>query len=750
MPTSTTPFGVTLRNDLEQFLPTDTAGGRAQEEAILDVFSRIAGGEPKLGFPIHPSDNLSSSTAKPPAAAAPSVAVLRSQTPAITPASVPSRAGRTPQQDEIWERDHGQLPLSRLRPLAHPGIWDLSDPSQIPTICKQLDGRKFTYVIVGGGTAGMVLANRLTEDPENFVCVLEAGSLQTHDPDIQIPNMEFKAWNTDLDWQYKSVPQEELGGRMISWPRGKLVGGCSNLNIAVMNRAPRIDYDAWEKLGNEGWNWKELLEYHRRSETFHVPTPAKNLDPHTAHDPIWKPHAHGHDGPLQVSYTPYVSPAMAGLYDALREEGLKERDPNGGSPDGVGYVPATVDPRSQTRSSAEAAYLAPIAHRENLFVVTNAQATQLVWSSRSLNAAGGLVKAKEVEFFDPKKPEERYYARFMDEVVLCGGSFNSPQLLELSGIGDKHHLESLGIDSVVDLPGVGENLQDHPVVAMSFKLKPEYKSLDVLESDKAFAEQTLEAYSHLEGPLTQGCPVLAYLSPHQFLSEIEFSHAESLLHVKNDRYGERFEIASTPGGKKQLKVEQENYSKRAAMEIIAMNKYLGGAPFKKGASYIGVIAGHITSDDPLKKPRVDPRYLSHPLDVYHLALAARFLHGLCTNPNGALAEYLDLEHAKAPPLPESLLHGDPDVGGEEGWEDYVKNHCSTEHHPSATCSMLPREDGGVVDPSLKVYGTSNVRIADMSIIPLHLATHTQSTAYMIGEKCSDIMVDAQMQRRHGY
>ncbi|GAA5860685.1 hypothetical protein JCM8547_005500 [Rhodosporidiobolus lusitaniae] len=721
-----TSFGVTLRDDLEKVLPV----GDPREESILKAFNAVAGNN--VGFPVKPTHARSTPSA---------------------PSSSTSRKQR------VYQQDHAPLPTSRLRPLKHHGVWDLREESQIRDICVQLDNRKFTYVIVGGGTSGLVLARRLTEDPENKVLVIEAGPLKAHDPNLEIPNLASKVWGSDLDWQYRSAPQEELNQRKISWPRGKVVGGCSTMNIAMINRAASVDYDAWEKLGNEGWNWKELLEYHRRSETFYVPTPALNADPLTGHDPIWSPHAHGHDGPLQVSYSPYCAPQFAGLFNALREDsGLKEIDPNSGAPSGVGYVPASVNPQTETRSSSEAAYLEPIANRKNLMLITNAQATQIVFSDEK--SADGLAKAIEVEFVDTQKPEEAYYARFCDEVILCGGSFNSPALLEHSGIGNAHHLEQLNIRSVVDLPGVGENMQDHPVVAMSMRLKKEYHSLDLLSSDPAFKAETMRQYSHLEGPMTQGVPIIAYLKPEKFMSPTEVDHAEQLMRVKEDRYGERLEIAADKGRKKMLEVEKEHYHARGAIEITAMNKFLGGTKFEKGRSYIGMICAlqhalsrghvHIKSGNSLEKPEVDPRFLSHPLDVHHLSLGARYMHKLCTEPTGVMSEFIDLDGEKPPPLTGMDLNGDVNVGGEEGWESWVRNHCSTEHHPASTCSMLPREDNGVVDPTLKVYGTSNVRVADLSIVPLHVGTHTQSTAYMIGEKASDLIINAQLQRRHGY
>ncbi|GAA6012440.1 hypothetical protein JCM10207_007087 [Rhodosporidiobolus poonsookiae] len=348
----------------------------------------------------------------------------------------------------------------------------------------------------------------------------------------------------------------------------------------------------------------------------------------------------------------------------------------------------------------------------------------------------------------------------MDEVILCGGSFNSPQLLELSGVGDSMWLEKLNINTVVDLPGVGENLQDHPAVTLSFKLKDGLESLDLLNAaHRDFTTAAFKDYKRGLGPLTQGCPVISYFPPKLLFSSTEQAQAEDLLRVKKDVRGERHEIAADRGRRKMLKIEQENYPKRAIVEVIAMNKFLGGTKYKKGDCYIGMIIAlqhalsrgsvHIKSTNPLEKPAVDPRYLSHPADAFHLALGTRFVYRMCMGPDGAMADYIDQEHV------ESVGFSGIDLrNGEEGdeaqWDAFVRKHVATEHHPAGTCSMLPRADGGVVDPTLKVYGTANVRVADCSIIPLHIATHTQSTAYMIGEKASDLVIEAQLQRRKGW
>jgi len=282
------------------------------------------------------------------------------------------------------------------------------------------------------------------------------------------------------------------------------------------------------------------------------------------------------------------------------------------------------------------------------------------------------------------------------------------------------------------------------MVAMSFRLGRQHDSLDLLESDKHYAaevrpscsytrsiecvadavvarSQVVEEYHHQQGPLTQGVPVVAYLPPSSFLSRTELAHGRDLNRVATDHYGEPFEIRPS-----QLKVEQGLYEARGKIEIVAMNRFLGGAKCEAGRSYIGVIAAlqhalsrgsvvrllspaspppsrsvheltsspdplrpqHITSSDPLKKPRIDPRFLSHPSDAFHLALGARHVHELLTDPRGRMADFVDLDH-QAPPLSGMQMSGDVHVGGEEGWEDWVRGNAGTERAPASSSSSRP-------------------------------------------------------------
>ncbi|GAA5999425.1 GMC family oxidoreductase [Rhodotorula paludigena] len=652
-----------------------------------------------------------------------------------------------------------KLPASRLVPLDVHGVLDLRDRVSREWVESELGARKFSYVIVGGGTAGLVLANRLSEDPENKVLVIEAGPLQSENPDIETPSMAGPLFGTEIDWNYRSIPQKGLYERKVVYPRGKLVGGTSNFNACVWSRGPAVDYDAWERLGNPGWNWADLLPYQRRSETFHIPVPAANLPAATAHDPLWVPSAHGHGGPVDVSYSQYISPQMQGFFESFRQEGLREIDPCGGAAAGVGYVAESIRADTETRSSSEASYLASVLGRENLLVITNAQATRIIWSSK--RAPGRPVKARGVELCDAKNPSKKLVARVADEVILCGGTFNSPQLLELSGVGNAELLRQSGIEPVVDLPGVGENFQDHPCIAMSFRLKRQYESLDMFESDARLKEKIHQEFLHHEGPLAQTAPVVAFLPPGHYLDKPEYMHGLMLAHRVEGSEHEHLPIAWAHPSKKQLHVEQSLYGARGMIEVVAMNRFLGGVKKEEGRGYIGVIVAlqhalsrgnvHITSSDPLGKPRIDPQMLSHPADAFQLAHASRHVHDMCIDPTSSLAKFLDLPKAGpghlVPLHMDGAAHAMGEDAEEQAWEDWLRSNARTEHHPASTCSMLPRPDGGVVDPHLLVYGTSNVRVADLSIVPLHVATHPQTLAYMIGEKASEIIVDAQLRRR---
>ncbi|XP_072044892.1 alcohol dehydrogenase [acceptor]-like [Amphiura filiformis] len=296
----------------------------------------------------------------------------------------------------------------------------------------------YDYIVIGAGSAGCVVASRLSEDSNSTVLLLEAGSSDEDCPNISIPAMVGTLWQTDIDWSFKTVPQKHAAqaytDETIAWPRGKILGGTSSINYMAYVRGHSADYDSWERLGCDGWGWKDVLPYFIKSENN---TCQKYTDPKF----------HGVGGPLTVSdHSSYRTLLSKEVIKAGIELGYPEIDINDGNCIGFGDCPATIF--DGERNSTARAFLHPVMDRNNLTVTTNALVTKILIEDN---------KAVGVEYMIGDKTES---VRVSKEVALCGGTVNSPQILMLSGIGPRSHLESLGIECIADLP-VGKNLQDH-------------------------------------------------------------------------------------------------------------------------------------------------------------------------------------------------------------------------------------------------------------------------------------------------
>lgn len=589
------------------------------------------------------------------------------------------------------------------------------------------------YIIIGGGTSGLVVANRLSENPDVQVLVLEAGKDMTTDPRVNVPAFWTALLGSEADWQYQSVPQKGLGDRSIKEPQGKTLGGSSAINGQAFIAPAQADIDAWARLGNPGWAWKDLAPSYKKSYTLVLPEDKETRD-HLGIDWVDDEYR-GTDGPVQVSFPGLLqNPLCKAWIDAFRGlDKVTSGDPFSGSSVGGYSNTATIDPVNKIRSYAGTAYGVPALQRPNVRIITDAQVQKILTSKTDT----GAIKATGVEVLvDGKK--EVYHPN--KEVVLAAGVFNTPKLLELSGIGSRHVLEQSGIAPVLELPGVGENLQDHLMTGVSYEVADGVMTADPLmrQEPEALAQaQTLYA-EHKAGPFTIGG-----MQSHAFMPTAG-DDAAGLLDKFAPPAGDSAEaehhevvrsILEDPRGSSAgwfMFLAQANLHEGGksfvGSELLPGNYVsLGCAqshPFSRGST-------HVASADAAEPPRIDPRFFSHPAD---LEILARHVQ--------ALENKLRASEELSPFFKPDGRRNHPDsfhVGDLEGAKRYVLDTATSSYHTCGSAAMLPREKGGVVDPKLVVYGTQNLRVVDASIFPLIPRGNIMSSVYAVAEKAADII-----------
>jgi choline dehydrogenase len=515
----------------------------------------------------------------------------------------------------------------------------------------------FDYVVVGAGAAGSVVASRLTEDPGVTVLVLEAGGPDT-DPRIHRPSAYRELPGSELDWGYQTEEEPGLGGRRIAWPRGKVWGGSGSLSATVYLRGHPRDFDAWEAMGNPGWAWDDVLPWFRKAEN-HERGPSA---------------LHGAGGPQNVADPRWVPPLSRAFLEAAVQAGLRRHDDfNGEAQDGASLF--AVNQRNGERHSAAAAYLRPALHRANLSVVSHALAGRVLVER---GRAAGVSYLRE--------GRERV-ARASREVILCAGAIGSPQLLLLSGIGPAEHLRSLGLPVVRDLPGVGENLQDHPRVAVT------YESAESLALSDAEWERALRDYARdRSGPLSS-----TGVGAGAFVRTTADEKAPDVLIVPT----------ANPG------------ANAWSLHVALMR------PRSRGTL-------RLRSKEPEAHPLIRAGYLSDEGDkdvlVRGLAVARR-LAG-----QDALARFRGRELAPGP--------------GREGeaLARFVRENATTFFHPVGTCRM-GSDRLAVVDQELRVHGVAGLRVVDASVMPALVAGASHAATVMIAEKAADLVKESASPQR---
>ncbi len=530
---------------------------------------------------------------------------------------------------------------------------------------------RFDYIVAGAGSAGAAVAARLSEDGRHRVLLLEAGP-PDRNPWIHIPLGYPKTFvDPKVNWKFESTPQPALGGRRLYVPRGKTLGGTSSINGMVYMRGHARDYDGWRQRGCTGWDYDSVLPFFRKAENRE-----RGAD-----------QFHGTGGPLNVADPPR-SPLADALIAAAGEAGIPPTaDFNGAQQEGAGYYQTTTG--ASRRWSSARAYLKPAAGRANLEIRTLCQATRVVIEDG---------RATGVEYASPRGREVALAVR---EVVVCGGAYGSPQLLQLSGLGPAAQLQAMGIPVLRDMPAVGSHLHDHFCTYLMWRC-PQPVTLNML--DRSWA---LKIWAALRYGLARRGPMAV-----NGIRAGVFSRSDARLE-RPDLQINLMEWSTLERSRDQVKGHPFHAFTLGLVHL---------APDGRGTV-------RLASPDPLAPPAISFNFLATEYDMQAMLAGGRLARRLAEQP--ALRPFVS---------------GEIVPGGEYGNDDaglmrFIRDTGTTNHHPAGSCAMGPEAGRTVVDPRLRVHGVAGLRVADASIMPAVVAGNTNAPSIMIGEKCAAMMLE---------
>ncbi|MGE0416937.1 MAG: GMC family oxidoreductase [Acetobacteraceae bacterium] len=533
------------------------------------------------------------------------------------------------------------------------------------------DGDAFDYVIVGAGAAGSILSHRLTEEPGNKVCVLECGPPDRH-PFIHIPAGFIKMlFNPNYTWQFQTEPGEGINGRSIPTTQGRTLGGSSSINGMIYNRGQRADFDHWAQRGNRGWGYTDVLPYFKRTE--------RRIG-------VADERIHGRDGKLPVTDNDWIHPVNEAFIEGAQELGIpRAQDYNSGDrQEGVGYFQRAIN--RGFRHSAARVFLHPARATGRLDVRTDARAARILFDG---------TRAVGVEYVDDRDRKTRMRVLARKEVIISSGTANTAKLLQMSGVGPAWLLQQLGVPVIADLP-VGENFRDHYSVRVVARVKNS-RTINEMSRGTGLAGQVAR--------WMMGKPSILAVSP-------------SIVHwfwkTEDTMQNPNVQGVFSPASYKQGFVG-------------LLDDYPGMTcgVWQHRPESVGYVRARST--DPFEDPRIQPNYLTDPMDQQVITrgmhLARRLLH------TQALKPFFDRDELPA-----------ADVRTDDEWLDYARRYGSTAYHLIGTARMGPESDRtAVVNDRLQVHGLQGLRVVDASIMPNMPSANTYSSTMMIAEKASDMI-----------
>jgi choline dehydrogenase len=522
--------------------------------------------------------------------------------------------------------------------------------------------QEYDYIVIGAGSAGCVVANRLSEDPSKTVLLLEAGGSARH-PNITIPAAFAELFETKFDWSYRSEPEASMGDRKIQLPRGKGLGGSSAINAMVYLRGNPADFDEWAAMGADGWSYDEVLPFFKKSER----------------NEQFDDQFHGTTGPLNVMFGNY-DPLTRALIDAAVKWGAPLiEDFNGANHEGVGRLQVTQ--KHGKRFSEADAFLKPARQRPNLTLQTGAMVERIILENGA---------AVAVRYGKGKKSAT---ARAGSEVILCAGAYGTPTILQLSGIGPADHLRSVGIEPLVDLPAVGENLIDHPAAPCNWEVRGKDVGLDDAKKPRHLAEWLLRKTGKLTSNVMEA-NLLTRSSDAQPAPDLQFALAPCFFREHGNQTHERPALTIGP--------------------VLLRPESRGSVKIK--------------SKDPRDLAQIRLNFFDHPSDIERMIKGLRIAREIVNS--GSLGSRLGPEIN-----PGASIDSDAEL---QGW---LRANCEHLYHPVGTARIGSPEEGAV-DSQLRVHGVENLRVADASVMPNITRANTNAATIMIGERAADFIKNA--------